>query len=296
MIWKIYARQPSKWKDSKDYARECYQAKVIAVGWNQIGDLNEIPSRQKLVEKLTRKWGHEAENGAHTISQWAGSLWAFRTKVEPGHYVICPDGNSQRYYVGIVKSKKVYHDPSPLGGCIFAHRRDVDWVRRPLNHEEMKMIWPDGRFGGLQTVSQIHDGADRLQKLLKRRRRPLTPHAHLPVQPDNEWGKQAEERAMIWLRKQGLHPVNEAHLNKGWDISCGDEKFEVKGRKSFQTAVRLSQNEWRAAKKYQKQYTLLIFTAPTLNALKNAVPQEFVDPANTESWKKRIVYEYVLFE
>ena len=32
MIWTIFARLPSKGKKSEDYALECYQAGVIAVG------------------------------------------------------------------------------------------------------------------------------------------------------------------------------------------------------------------------------------------------------------------------
>lgn len=78
-----------------------------------------------------------------------------------------------------------------------------------------------------------------------------------------EWGVEAEKRAMAWLREQGLDPVNEADLHKGWDISCGDLKFEIKGRKSHRTAIRLTQNEWTAAKRLKKHYTVLIFTAAT---------------------------------
>ena len=102
---------------------------------------------------------------------------------------------------------------------------------------------------------------------------------------------------MAWLREQGLDPVNEADQNKGWDISCGELKFEVKGRKSRRTAIRLTQNEWAAAKHLKKQYTVLIFTAANKDSLKSATPQQIVDPtSNPESWKERVVLEYVLVE
>jgi Protein NO VEIN, C-terminal len=112
-----------------------------------------------------------------------------------------------------------------------------------------------------------------------------------------EWGEEAEARAMEWLRKQGRKPINDSHLNKGWDIACGDDKFEVKGRKSKGTAIRLSQNEWAAAKRLKKRYTVLVFTAATKGKLHRAMPKQIADPAsNPESWQPRVVYEYILVE
>lgn len=236
--------------------------------------------------------------GEKTVEQWVGALWAFRTEVNAEDYVVCPDRNSGQYYIGQVVSERAYYDKAPLGGtCHFAHRRKVKWFKI-LNHTDMKSIWPTGQFGGLQTVSKIHEGAEQLLRFLKKKKgQSFAQRPHLPVQPDMEWGVEAENRAMIWLRDQGLDPVNEAHLNKGWDIACGELKFEVKGRKSHKTAIRLSQNEWAAAKRVKKQYTVLLFTAATKDSLKSAVPKQIVDPtSNPQSWKERIVREYVLVE
>jgi hypothetical protein len=297
VLWKIYARESFDTEDSQEFSRECYQAGVIAVGWSAIGNLNAIPDRDKLFDLLWKKWGHEAEKGERAVAQWEGALWAFRTDVSAGDYVVCPDRNSGQYYVGQVVSKRVYYDKSLLGGtCHFAHRRKVKWFRT-LNRAEMESIWPTGQFGGRQTVSIIHEGADRLLRFLKKKRRSFAHRPHLPVQPDMEWGAEAENRAMAWLREQGLDPVNEADQNKGWDISCGELKFEVKGRKSHRTAIRLSQNEWSAAKRLKKLYTVLIFTAASKDSLKSATPRQIVDPtSNPESWKERVVLEYVLVE
>ena len=81
MIWKIFARQPGTWENSEDYARECYRAGVIAVGWSDLGDLNRIASREELKRRLARRRSEDAK----TIAQWAGSLWNFRNSVKPGH-------------------------------------------------------------------------------------------------------------------------------------------------------------------------------------------------------------------
>jgi hypothetical protein len=297
MIWKIYARESGDKEDSQEFARECFQAGVIAVGWNPIGDLHALDTPHKLREVLAKKCGHWARNGAKSISQWAGSLWAFRSEVKPGDYVVCPDRDSDQYYVGVVRSSRAYHDTSLIGGtCHFAHRRKVKWLR-VLPRTEMEAIWPTGQFGGRQTVSIIHAGGDRLLNILKGARRSFAQRPRLPIQPDMEWGREAEARAISWLREQGHNPVDESNLNKGWDISCGEEKFEVKGRKSRRTTVRLTQNEWTAAKRFKKRYTVLIFTAANKNDLQLAKPKKIPDPAsNPESWQRRAVFEYLLVE
>lgn len=72
MLWKIYAREPHDEEESQEFARECYQAGVIAVGWSAIGDLNAITTREKLFDLLWKKWGYEEEKGKKLLSNgWA---------------------------------------------------------------------------------------------------------------------------------------------------------------------------------------------------------------------------------
>jgi hypothetical protein len=103
---------------------------------------------------------------------------------------------------------------------------------------------------------------------------------------------------MKWLKEEGLAPTDVAHLHCGWDIECGDDKFEVKGRKSFGSMLRLTQNEWNAAKKLGKRYMLLVFTAPTKTKLTKATPRKIPDPFRTATWKRKetVTYEYFLDE
>ena len=296
MIWKIFARLPSNRKDTEDYARECFQAGVIAVGWSELGDLNRIASRRDLHRRLADRWWGDAENGDKTISQWAGSLWSFRNDVKPGDYVICPDRDSGRYYVGRMKSARAYHERTTLGGkCNFAHRREVRWLKT-LAERDILSVWPGGRFGGNQTVAEIKKGADRFLKLLSRGGRVFVPRPRLPIRPDMEWGREAEARAMAWLADRGYAPRNVSQLNMGWDITCGKERFEVKGRKTPATAIRLTQNEWRAAKLFKKHYTVLVFTAANKEALGRATPVQIPDPCRTEDWTPKITTEYILAE
>jgi hypothetical protein len=287
MIWKIFARQPTGMEGSEEYAAECYTSGVIAVGWNDVGDLNKFASREKLKAACVKFWSDESNR---SIGQTAGVLWNFRSSVMEGDMVICPDRESGRFYIGRILSKKAFYDCSPLGGkCRFAHRRKVSW-ERILQSDEIR-----GRFGGCQTVSAVKSDPDHLFKPPRQHRRKIG-HRRPPFRPDMEWGLAAEDSAMQWLKAKGYKPENVADLYVGWDITCGDEKFEVKGRKSERTAIRLTENEWKAARKLGKTYTILLFTAPTHEKLKTANPAKFPDPTRTAGWerKRRITFEYVL--
>jgi len=66
--------------------------------------------------------------------------------------------------------------------------------------------------------------------LLQYRRQVVQSWKSVPFLPDKEWGDKVEDRAMQWLRDEGYQPQNVANKDKGWDIECEDEVFEVKGR------------------------------------------------------------------
>lgn len=67
--------------------------------------------------------------------------------------------------------------------------------------------------------------------------------------------------------------------------------------KSPVTLIRFTENEWNAANRLGKRYTLLLFTASDEKKLLRAQPAKFPDPAKTESWtaRERVVREYLYF-
>jgi hypothetical protein len=289
-MWKIFSRLPANYDNAEDYASECYKRDVIAVGWNELGDVSRIRSREELREKVQRRYGLDARAAA----QAAGSIWSFYHDVAIGHYILCPDKRTRRVYVGRVAGEASYDAARIDAACPFRNRRRVDWKALHKYPEVERVL---GRhYGGRQTVSRIDATATDLNALLRAERRVVRSRGSIPFRPDKEWGDKAEDRAMKWLRDEGYEPQNVAKQNKGWDIECGDEVFEVKGRKSLSTLVRLTENEWRAANRLGKRYTLLIFTAADEKKLRSAQPEKFPDPARTESWtaRERVVLEYFL--
>ena len=52
----------------------------------------------------------------------------------------------------------------------------------------------------------------------------------------------------------------------------------------------MTNNEFTKAKQYSERYVLLIFTAKTPTELSQAMPEEFVNPANTLEWGPQAIY------
>lgn len=298
-IWKIYAREPDDSGNPVDYAKDCYQCGVIAVGWNSTGSLDKFNSREELKSQLSITHKKSIRGKKKRLDSWVGSLWNFKKSVQPSDIVICPDKKSGLFYIGRVPSDfeeaRYYYDASPLHDrCEFAHRRKIEWFH-VMRRNEMQTIWGTGRIGGVQTVSKVQSEPRKFRIYLRHHaiQKPHNKQKRVPWPPDKEWGRLAEQRAMKWL---GPNAKNVASKCLGWDIECGAYKYEVKGRKSVSTTVRLTKNEWKAAKKYKKKYTLLLFTASTKEELSKAEPREITNPTQTEKWNIRLIREYLLNE
>ena len=292
MIWNIFSRMPSNSSEKADYAPECYKGNFIAVGWNQLGDVRFI-DRDELKRRFKKEFGGSTQSAA----AGAASLWAFFHDVSPGHHLVCPHKFSDRCYIGEIIGKPIYDSDAEQGDCPFANRRRVKWFGS-RSYAQLRRKWGT-RFAGNQTVSRISASAADFDSLIRDRNRVGSSKVAVPFKPDQEWGRKAEERALAWLRStREREPKDVSKENKGWDIECGEDLYEVKGRKSPRTKIRLTQNEWAAARKHEKRYTLLLFTAADERALQKQSPKEFPNPAETESWTEtpRTIYEYFLEE
>ena len=294
--WKIYSRRPYWVERPDDFAEICHDNGVIAVGWSHIGDLNKFNSRDQIEKELAKDSHWRISQHKRQLASYVSSLWHFKLDVQKGDIVLLPSKNSRNVYVGKVISD-LYFDKSKMEReCDFSHRRKVKWFRT-LKHEDVLSIWPNGLFGGRQTVTKITMNISKLRKLLRHNNSPrIFSSKRIPFQPDKEWGREAEQRAFIYLRNKGMRPVDVSTQCKGWDIECGKSLFEVKGRKSLNTTIRLTENEWKSAIKYWNRYTLLIFTAPSKQELRKSFPKRIPNPAQSEEWNRKVTYEYFLKE
>ncbi len=294
MLWKIFARMPSNDPKNPDFADVCYQRDIIAIGWGSEGNLARFSTRATLKQALRRM---DYRGDERKLANHAGSIWAFLHKVKKGDLVICPDREAGVWYVGKVQQTSPYFVSRPTDGCWFEHRRRVKWTKRRLVKRELLRVLGAKSVGGIQTCAKVLVGESRLRAWLG----PVSPAR--PARhgrgggsggggtPDREWGVEVEQRAKQWIKENwGSPPKDVSHTACGWDLEHGAWKIEVKGRKTRATTIRLSFNEWQAAKKHDKNYMLMVFTAASNRVLRKSKPVRRPDPTQLLDWHEHPEY------
>ncbi len=151
MIWQVYVRYPGA---EEDWASECYALGIVAVGWNDVGDLSKIKSSTEIKERLKDIYAENYEDVPRGVDSDAGTLWRFVREIASGGVVFTPDAKGKRYYVGKIRSGYFYEEEQEKDDtCPFLHRRRVQWLGA-ISRAEAQRIWGPGRIGSVHTVGQ----------------------------------------------------------------------------------------------------------------------------------------------
>ncbi len=104
--------------------REAYALKhdVVTIGFGKLPDLTGFSGRDQLKSHLK-----EADPGwpDHSISVWAGQIWAFVHGVQPGDLVALPRKSTRRAALGEVSTAYIYDESAP---SMARHQRSVRWL------------------------------------------------------------------------------------------------------------------------------------------------------------------------
>lgn len=73
---------------------EFYDAEIMALGWNELGDLTQYASKQEIADKL-----RETENSTSSKSNDAAANFEFKNMMKPGDIVIAKKGITE--YLGL---------------------------------------------------------------------------------------------------------------------------------------------------------------------------------------------------
>lgn len=96
---------------------------VIAIGWNEMGDLSNIdPNRDAFKEKYIQTYP-DAKNGS--IATGAGMLYRFRHEVQIGDYVVFPSKSNREVNIGVVDGEYKY-DSNQIE---YMQTRKVKWLK-----------------------------------------------------------------------------------------------------------------------------------------------------------------------
>ncbi len=96
---------------------------VIAIGWKQIGDLQEIPqTREAIKEKYIQTFPDEKKG---YVSVSVGMLFRFCHEIQTGDYIVFPSKQDRMINIGEVTGNYVFNaNQNP-----YSHQRSVKWLK-----------------------------------------------------------------------------------------------------------------------------------------------------------------------
>lgn len=122
-----------------EFADECKNKGVIVIGWNKIGDLSSINTKDDLREKLYKSYPENYKR-VSSAGVAAGMLWQFSRELSPGDIVISPRKDTREILVGTVENSKYVFDPH-LINREYPHVRRVKWKITLSYDEAPREIW-----------------------------------------------------------------------------------------------------------------------------------------------------------
>lgn len=112
-IWGIHTQ------DDRLFLRD----KIIAIGWNAMGDLSDIDANREAFKEKYAQVYPDAKKG--NIATGAGMLYRFCHEIQIGDYVIFPSKSNREVNIGIVEGDYVY-DPNQIE---YVQTRKVKWLK-----------------------------------------------------------------------------------------------------------------------------------------------------------------------
>lgn len=132
---------------------------IVAIGWNDLGDLSLIEDKQHLKEMLSRNHGYK-EQATHTN---AGQISRFHKEMKIGDYVVTYSSRERSYLIGTIESDYKYDDAFE-----FNNIRNVKWLGRVSR--DILSASTKNSLGSILTIFEIKDQAKKelLDKLYQK--------------------------------------------------------------------------------------------------------------------------------
>lgn len=108
-----------------------YNEGVMAIGWDEIGNLNDYPQKKDIKYKLQEIYNDKSshKNDVH-------ALWQFANEIQKGDVIFAKKGWNEIIGVGIVNSDYTFDDTYDNH---FHHIRKVNWIKKGNWYNEEKL-------------------------------------------------------------------------------------------------------------------------------------------------------------
>ena len=104
------------------YWEDFQQMEVVAIGWDDLGDLRQYSTKESIQEKLRELYGKPRPTND------ALACFQFAHEMRPGHHVVMKQGRSQLLGHGVIESDYEFDEGRPE----YRHIRRVRWEKRGL--------------------------------------------------------------------------------------------------------------------------------------------------------------------
>ena len=143
------------------------QNSVIAIGWEEMGDLSSIPNDRDAFKSKYVTIYPDAKKGS--ISTCAGMLYRFLYEVQIGDYVVFPSKIDRKINIGIVDGPYRYE----TNAYHYRNQRKVKWLKH-----FPRSVFPQAALyevGSAMTLFSVKSYADEFLRVLHEN--PVQPHA-----------------------------------------------------------------------------------------------------------------------
>ena len=171
---------------------------VVAMGWEELGDLSGVASREELRELYKRTYPESVEG---RIANHVGQIWAFLRKIRVGDLVVTPIKTRSEIAVGTIQSDYQFTNQY---GPDMQHVRNVKWTQTdvPRTAFDQDLLYT---FGAFMTVCQATqpDAETRIRAAVGQGPRPQTADAIETAPLDLEEAARDQIMAYIEQRYKG---------------------------------------------------------------------------------------------
>jgi len=127
---------------------ELYDNNIMALGWDEIGDLSQYESKAEIVQEMQRNY-----NETKSFKNSALATWQFANEMKAGDIVFAKKGMYVVLGYGIVESDYYYDDSRAQ----YKNIRKVKWM--------CKGEWEHPGFASMKTLTNITQYTEYIQKL-----------------------------------------------------------------------------------------------------------------------------------
>jgi restriction system protein len=147
---------------------------MIAMGWEGIGSLENLPSFIKIKEKIMSIY---PEYNAGKTGMTASQLKKFRSDLAIDDYIVTYDPSSRNYHIGLVKSEYIFKEQIPF----YPHQRNVEWIGKISR--DILSTSTKNTLGGISTLFEIsgRQKDEILNKLKGRKMKAAPPEEDIDV-------------------------------------------------------------------------------------------------------------------